>query len=218
MKKYILALFISVFTITAYGQRKLNYVQSIANEAIISFPDTPRITTRLTSVAYEVAYYDIIYSASSYGVQQGSVDFLYRNFSNSLYRQSIANFIKTIHGKLIYKKDITVDGVKGIEFECHGTLDTVGYYLFYRSFYYNKKLISEGMWFRQEAQRNDARLNAFFSTFKFTGKAKNSSPWSDKALVIKGVKYAFIIILIIALVVGSIIFIAKRLSTKKIKE
>ena len=217
MRKIILALFTSIVTIAAYSQHKLNYVQNIANEAIVSFPDTPRITTHLTSVAYEVAYTDVIYSASSYGVEEGSVDFLYRNFASSLYRESIANFLKTIHGKLIYKKEITVDGVKGVEFECHSTQDTVGYYLYYRTFYYNKKLISEGMWFSQPVQRNDERLNSFFSTFKFTGRAKHNSVWSDKTLVIKGVKYAFVIILIITLIIGSIIFIARRSSKKSIK-
>jgi len=90
--------------------------------------------------------------------------------------------------------------------------------VFYRSFYYNRKLINEGIWFKQETQRNDERLNAFFSTFKFTGKARQSSLWTDKALIIKGVKYASIIILIITLIVGSIIFIVRRSSTKITKE
>ena len=214
MRKAILALFTSFLTISAYGQHTLRYLQNIANNAIIIFPDTPRITKGVTSIGYEVDYNDMIYAASSYGVKEGSIDFFYRNFANSLYQQSIANFLKTIHGKLIYKKDVTVDGVKGVEFECHGNLDTTGYYLFYRFFYYDKKLITEGIWFKREAQRNDERLNAFFSTFKFTGKPRQSSPWADKALIIKGVKYASIIILIIILIVGSIIFIVRRSSTK----
>ncbi|MBS1523275.1 MAG: hypothetical protein JST50_19910 [Bacteroidetes bacterium] len=218
MRKTILALLTSILTISAYGQHTLHYLQNIGNDAIIIFPDTPRITQGVTSISYEVDYYDMMYAANSSSVEGGSVDFLYRDFTNSLYRRSIAKFIKTIHGKLIYKKDIIVDGVKGIEFECHGNLDTAGYYIFYRFFYYNKRFITEGIWFKQEAQRNDERLNAFFSTFKFIRKAEhNNSVWSNKTLVIKGVKYALIIILLITLIVGSIIFIARRLSAKKLK-
>ncbi|HTK20925.1 MAG TPA: hypothetical protein VL442_15485 [Mucilaginibacter sp.] len=127
MRKTILTLLTSIFTIAVYGQHPLRHLQNIANEAIVIFPDTPRITKNLTSIDYEVGYDDMLYAASSYSVPGASVDFLDRNFANELYRQSIGNFIKNIHGKLIYKKDVSVEGVKGIEFECYGHVDTAGY-------------------------------------------------------------------------------------------
>jgi hypothetical protein len=214
MKKIISTLLIFILTIAAYGQHPLRHLQNIANEAIVIFPDTPRITKDFTNIAYEVEYEDMLYTASSYNVEGASADFLYRNFSKSLYQQSLERFVKSIHGKLIYKKQITEDGVKGMEFECYGTLDTTGYYIFYHTFYHNRKLINVGVWFREETQRNDPRLNAFFSTFKFIQTHKHNSVWSDKTLVIKGVKYALIIILLITLIVGSIIFIIRRSSAK----
>ena len=217
MKKSILALLTSLLTIAVYGQHKPSYIQDIGGTAILFFPSPPRVSTVDQGLSYEANYNGILYAASSYNVKQGALDFLYTNFEDSFYRGVLIGFAKSIHGKILYKKDIVVGGVKGIEYEGRGILDTTTYYVFYRSFYINKKLISQGIWFTQPVPRNDERLNSFFSTFKYTGKINHSSPWTDKTLIIKGIKYAFIIILIITLIIGSIIFVVKRPAKKSFK-
>ncbi|MBV8391458.1 MAG: hypothetical protein JO080_16750 [Mucilaginibacter sp.] len=217
MKKTILTLLISILTISAYSQNLLNHLQNIGGTATVFFPDSPRINKVDNGLVYEANYNNILYTASTANVKLGPLDIFYKNFKESFYRGVLIGFAKSIHGKILYKKDIVVDGVNGIEYEGKGTFDTTNYYITYRSFYIDKKLVSQGMWFKEPVSQNDPRLNAFCSTFKFIEKPKNRSSWSDKALVIKGVKYAFIIILIITLIVGSIIFIVKRSSIKSQK-
>jgi len=217
MKKILLALLTSILTIAAYGQHQPAYIQNIGGEAILFFPDTPRVSKVDNGLAYEANYDGILYAASTEKVKLGPFDVFYRNFRESFYRGVLIGFAKSIHGKILYKKDIVVDGVSGIEYEGKGTFDTTTYYIVYRSFYIDKKLVSQGMWFKEPVTQNDARMNAFFSTFKFIQKPNHNSVWSDKTLVIKGVKYALIIILLITLIVGSIIFIARRSSAKKLK-
>jgi hypothetical protein len=214
MKKLLLVLLTSFLSIAVHGQHKLNYVQNIGNTAVISFPDTPRVSTLDKGFSYDVNENGILYTASSYTVATGALNFLFKNAEDSFYQGVLIGFIKSIHGKILYKKDIVVDGIKGIEYEGRGTIDSTIYYMFYRSFYTNKKLVSHGVWFRRPVPRNDERINSFFSTFKFTGKADQTSLLSGKGPGIKGFVYAFAIVSIIIIIIGSIAFIFKKSQQK----
>lgn len=218
MRKIILTLLTSILTIAAYCQHQPAYIQNIGGEAILFFPAAPRVSNVDNGLAYEADRDNILYSASVETVKLGPFEVFYKNFRESFYRGVLIGFAKSIHGKILYKKDVVVDEIKGIEYEGKGAFDTTTYYIVYRSFYIDKKLVSYGIWFKEPVTQNDARVNAFFSTFKFIRKTEhNNSVWSNKTLVIKGVKYALIIILLIALIVGSIIFIVRRSSAKKLK-
>jgi hypothetical protein len=214
MKKLLLALLTSFFSIAVHGQHRLNYVQDIANIAVITFPDTPHIYKTKGALTYQFTTNEVLYVAASAPVNTSALDLIYLNFLDSFYRGVLIGFAKNIHGKILYKKDIVVDGIKGIEYEGRGVIDTTTYYMFYRSFYINKKLVSHGVWFRQPVPRDDERINSFFSTFKFTGKANEVSFFSNKSIVIKGFIYAFAIVSIIIIIIGSIAFIVKRSQQK----
>lgn len=213
MKRLILSLLLIIYSVTAWCQYPHSHIQDLQHVAQVTLPDTPTVRHTKRGLVYSTTYDGVIYTTSASVINTSFGDIIRGTPLDSIYMGAVKGITKSTGGTLIYKKDIVVQGVKGMEFETGAVENGTNFYLFYRIFYFNDKLLMQGMWFRETVQRNDNRINTFFDTFKLTINPADVKQGTG-IIVFTAVKYALIIILALAVIIALIVFLARRSHSK----
>ncbi|HEX3386253.1 MAG TPA: hypothetical protein VHS53_13730 [Mucilaginibacter sp.] len=214
MKRLILSLLLITYSIASWCQYPDKHIQDLQQVARVTLPDSPVVRHTKRGLVYTVSYDGLIYTASGAVIKQGLGDIIQSDPLDSIYVSAINGIVRTTNGKLLYKKDITEQGLKGMEFETSSVDSLAKYNLFYRIFYFNDKLVIQGIWCPQDVQRTDDRINTFFNTFKLTIKPGDIRQGTS-VIIFSAVKYALIIVLALAVIVALIVFLARRSNSKQ---
>jgi hypothetical protein len=114
MKKTSFTLLIIFCALTAYCQH--NFVINLKNVATITFPDTPKINKSSQDTVYTTVNNGAIYLAGAMDAQKSLKELLTKHVLDSMYNGVITGTLESSHGKLIYKKNIIVNNLEGMEF------------------------------------------------------------------------------------------------------
>lgn len=212
MKRLILSLLFAIHSLFAWCQYSHNYIQNIQQIARVTFPDTPKMSTTKSGVIYTLKYNGLVY-ATSFGVANGLGDFVNPRPLDSFYNDGIKGITQDTSAKLIYKKVIVAEGVKGLEFECITNGINNNSYLFSREFFFNQRMVVQMIWFPHAVQRNDNRINTFFNTFKLSIKPSEIQQGTS-AIIFSAIKYALIVIMVLAVIIALIVFLVRRSNSK----
>jgi hypothetical protein len=208
MKRLIFSTLLILSSVAAWCQYPHQYIQDLQHVAQVTLPDSPVVDSLKTNILYRVVNDKVIYVAGCSRTVQS-----FRGTINLVYTDAINDMIDVTNGTIVYKKDITEQGLKGIEIETRAAKSDTNYNLFFRVFYFNDVLITQGMVFPKEVQRTDNRINNFFSTFKLVIKPKDIRQ-NTSVSTLTVLKYVLIIVLVLAIIVALIVFLVRRSNSK----
>jgi len=125
--------------------------------------------------------------------------------------------IQSSHGKLLYKKKITVKDLEGMEFGY--TVNTHGqkFYGYSRTLYLNSVLLIIGRWSADSLKSDDKNLKEFFDTFKVKLNSDDIRQDNTDEIAYKvgyGIGTAAFIGVIL-LIGGLIVFIIRKVAYRK---
>ncbi|RWY50242.1 hypothetical protein [Mucilaginibacter gilvus] len=219
MKRIILILVFLLTSIAAFCQ--LKYVQNLKNIARISFPDTPK----LKSLSAETLVYYYRGESESYIVQVSRIkkslkDLFTDSVNYKFYNAFIEGSLESTKAKLIYKKNVLVDSLEGVEYLY--TLKQSGkkMYNYNRLVFFNDTLVNLSLWSLDSLKRNDSKINAYFNSFKVT--IPDDSIVSENATEL-GHKTGYLIgvLMVICIPVGiglAIVFLLKKIIYRNSKK
>jgi hypothetical protein len=164
MKKFVPLIFFALFPLISFGQK--NYRQDLGRIAVITFPDTPKTTDLKPGLFYSVKKDEIVFFASVSEIHNSFNDHLTKHLIDSLYAAVIVGSLKRPDAKLIYKKNILVDNLKGIEYGFRSQKNLMTYYHYHRVIYINHTLIAYGLTSFDSLKNNNKELYDFYATFK----------------------------------------------------
>jgi len=212
MKKFIVAFIILINPITSYCQHP--FLQNLVGIATITFPDTPKVKSISGERFFVLNYHNASYSAVGSSLESGVGDLLSKN-NDSAYNYFISAMLKKVKGKILYKNNISIQGIKGVEFGASGktTLDQP-FYSYHRLLSLNDFLIDYSFSSLDSIKKNDAKITSFFDTFKLTIKPSEIRQDNIEELAYKTGKIVGVI-LILGLIAGigfAIVFIIRRIT------
>lgn len=219
MKKLLIILLL-LNTGIAFSQSGVKV--KLENLAEVTFPAAPATKTvenqEVSFLKDSTAYYLSISKDMSklpgFSLQKDSL--------NEFYTGIIEGTIKTSGGKVIYKKDILIDGFKAVEFEYTITNPNLPALSFQRTIFLDGKVIScTFMTSEENLKTNEPKRDAFFKSITVTAD-KSTIKQSSGADTAYKVGYSigyiigvvFSIAVLIAIIVG-VVFLIKRSSKGK---
>jgi hypothetical protein len=209
MKTLTVSLLLITYSLTSWCQYPRQYIQNLQHVAQVTFPGPPTVDSLTTNLSYRLVNEKVMYIASCSRTKQN-----FGGTINSVYDGAINDMTDVTHGTIVYKKDITEQGLQGIEVETHSTDSSKDFYLFFRIFYFNDVEITQGMMFPKEVQRSDSRINLYFSTFKLLIKP-NYIRQNTSVSALAVLKYALMILLVLAAIIAFIVFLTRRSYSKQ---
>ena len=170
--------FLESIELLGRGENKIDYgIPIIKSDAYtVSFPETPEITNAFTE--REEGYVNSKMKMVEKNISEGVVVFITsqakfpENFSlneeglDSFYDESMNGSIQSMNGKFISKRQVTLDGVKGLEF--YGSIYEGAAKSCFRIFFQNGTLFSIGVLFIGEELTEEGET--FFDSFKIIAK------------------------------------------------
>lgn len=163
MKKVLLFVFVALLPLASFSQQ--GYQLDLNRLGAITFPDTPKSTYTGKSKVFTLAADSVVYIATAAPI--GSVLGVFGNaLNNSFYNGVIKGSLRQAHGKLIYRKNIKLGNLTGIEFGYKAAFDSVNYYCYHQAYDIKNTLVFYGYWSRDSLQSDDKKMRAFFGSFK----------------------------------------------------
>ena len=215
MKKVILFFLVLFYSTTAFCQQR--YKQQLNHIATITFPDTPKMQRDSEDTFYSVAANGRVYVAQVGEAKKSLKELFTSHINDTIYAQIIEGSLTGTKGKLLYKKNIEVNGLDGVEFCYTAKVDSQKYYRYHQVFYFNNTLISYGYWTPDSSRSDNKALRAFFGTFKLTINDDDvrQDNVSDLAFRFGYVIGGLAFIGVIAGIGFGIVFIARKIGYKK---
>lgn len=146
---------------------QLNYPLNINDMAQIKFPDKP--VERSTSGNLIIYYYQGI--QQSYVVNEALIKGPAVHSSKAkddFFNAQVKLEVSALKGVLLYKKDIQIDGVNGVEYSYSFITQNVKIYNYNRFVYLNNVGIDYYIVSREPLNKNDKILSDYFNSFKIT--------------------------------------------------
>jgi hypothetical protein len=143
-------------------------VINLKNVATITFPDTPKINISSQDTVFTTVNNGAIYLAGAMNAQKSFKELLTKHVLDSMYNGVISGTLESSHGKLIYKKNIVVHNLEGMEFGYTALVKNRILYGYNQTFYLNNTLINYGRWSADSLRSNSKEVTDFFGTFKLT--------------------------------------------------
>ena len=214
MKKFLIAFLTVFYSITAFCQH--GYKQDLNHIATITFPDTPNVGHNQMVTIYGETYNGVVYFVKVTPLHKSSQDMLVNHFNDSVYTGIITGSLNSSKGKLLYKKNIKINSLNGIEFCYMVKVGSVNDYRYHQVFYFNNTLILYGYWTADSLHSNNKDLKAFFGTFKLTIKNDDIRQGNTKVVSYKAgeIIRMFLIIALIVLLGFFTVFIIKKIAYK----
>ena len=164
MKTITIIILLFVLPIAAYCQQ--GFKQDLNHIASITFPDMPKTTVEKNETVFALNDSGIVYLAIAAPVQKGIKDYFTKNSNDSLFQGVIKGSLQSSKGILFYRKNVVMNGLKGLEFGYKAVLDSVKSYRYHQAFYVNNTLIFYGYWSKDSLQADDKGMRSFFNSFK----------------------------------------------------
>ena len=212
MKRLVPILLVALTPFFAFGQK--GYQQDLNKIASITFPDTPKATVKNDETVYVLSDSGIVYLAIAAPVKKGLKDIFTKNVNDSLFNGVILGSLKTSNGKLIYKKPVEMNGLKGLEFGYEPEADSAKSYRYHQTFYVNGTLIFYGYWSKDSLQADDKGMRSFFNSFKLKIKPKDIIQDDGSKLAYnigKGIGYVIAAAVIVLFCLG-LVFLFRKFS------
>jgi hypothetical protein len=213
MRKIITTLLVGLYSITAYCQH--GFVINLKHIATITFPDSPQYKQSSHDTVYvAVSKTGAIYLAEATHVQKSVKELFNKHVLDSIYNGVIIGTLSSSHGKVLYKKNILVNNLNGIEFGYTVLIKNQIFFGYNQVFYLNKTLINYGLWSKDSLKSDSKPLKVFFGTFKLTVDADDVRQDNSTEMAFN-IGYVIGIVMVIGVIVlfGLIIvFIIKRLT------
>jgi hypothetical protein len=202
MKSLFITLLILICAITAFCQH--SFTQPLYKIATITFPDTPQTEDKKTSIVYTLTKNGVFYATQAFTESENLDGMFTRHMNDTLYARYIRASINKYNGKLFYKKDITYNGLKGVEYGYKAVVDSVEYYRYRQIFCFNNIFIMNGVSSRDSLPADSKKASAFFNTFKLTINYNKIDQGNLADTIFSG-RFAFYLILTIALLIGLVV-------------
>jgi len=214
MKKLILIVFIQFGIKLVYGQHP--FAQTLDSVATITFPDTPKVKIEAGYHIYAVSDGLITRLAESGPVQTSLRDMLSKGSLDSTYSGFLKGLLESSHGKLLYKKNITINDLDGMEFGSESFIKEQKYYTYGRVVYFNNTLINYSVFSILPLNKTDKQLTSFFNTFKVTiAKDDLRQSGADELAYHAGTFIGGLLVFtVICAIIGGIVFAAIKISRK----
>jgi hypothetical protein len=212
MKNKFIFLILLLHPFASFCQR--SYKADLNQLGTITFPDTPKYKQVKASDFYSLSSNRGVDIAEVTPINKRFKDFFTSHLTDSVYKRVVDGSLKIAKGKLLYKKNIRVNGVDGIAFGYTSKFNGVNYYRYHQSFFFNKTLILFGYWSRDSLQTDDKDLKAFFGSFKLSIKASDISQDNAPTFVpylAYGIGFVLFFV-IVGLLVFAVVFVAKKMS------
>lgn len=217
MKKIFTIFFILFFAAKAFCQ--LTYTQDLEHIAQIKFPDTPKIERiDFGGIAYQYKIEHEIYIANIIPNKKTLMEHFAVDANKKIYNEYISKYLDEIKGKLIYKKNIPMANLDGIEY--HYSTNAFGWksYSFNRLIFLNDTLINFSIFSPDSLKRNDKKIDTYFSSFKITIPANHIAS-NNKTETINGLAKltAYLIFIAIPILIGlGIVFLLRKIVYRKV--
>ncbi|MEO6818641.1 MAG: hypothetical protein ABI266_08135 [Ginsengibacter sp.] len=182
MKKstLILSLFLFAFS---YGIAQNTYEQNLENLAVIHFPAQPLTRDTLGQKVYSLATDKANYIVLIMNDKSDTKIELKKNELDEFYTGTINGTLQASEGKLISKKDFTVDGLKGVEFEFTSDKNpNIPKLRFQRMIYTDKGVLAVNFWTNDDNKNILQRKDDFFNSLKFNTKDQELKQYTSTAI------------------------------------
>ncbi|OOQ61889.1 hypothetical protein [Mucilaginibacter pedocola] len=221
MKKVLLALSFLIVTVQSFAQ--LSYQQQLSRLAQIQFPDTPSYSTPAQGMsAYTLTHGGIAYVAAISPANSGLKNAISGNSLEALYDDFIEGNLNSTSGKLIYKKEVPIEKLKGLQFSYKGVTPASkeDFYGYQQVVFLNDTLFTYAVVSPKELKPDDKNIREFFTSFKLNAKADEISQDADEQVAFKTGQIIgkFTGVAIVIIVLGGIVFLIVKLSTRKRKK
>ena len=145
MKKIIPFILVAFLPFATYCQH--GYQLDLNHLGTITLPDTPKSTNTSKSKVFTLTNDSVVYMATAAPIGK-ALGFFGNALNESFYTGVIKGSLKEAHGKLIYRKSITLNGLTGVEFCYKAAFDSVDYYCYHQAYNIKNTLIFYGYWSR----------------------------------------------------------------------
>ena len=217
MKKIFTTFLILFFAVEAFCQ--LNYTQDLEHIAQIKFPAAPKIEKiDFGVIAYQYKSEHEIYIANIISNEKTLTQLFAEDANREIYNEYISKYLAEIKGKLIYKKNISMTNLDGIEYQYSTNAFGWKSYSFNRLFFLNDTLVSFSIFLPDSLKKNDKKIDTYFSSFKITIPANHIAS-NNQTEKISGLAKlaAYIIFIAIPVLIGlGIVFLIKKIAYRKV--
>lgn len=216
MKKAVSILILLFFSIPAFCQ--VTYTQNLKNIAQIKLPGQP--VTKNLPLGITMYYYKTdseIYFAQLAEYKKSLSELFTDDINKNIYTNYIIGNVHSGKGKLLYKKDILINGLKGVQYVYTSTLPKKKFVSYSRLVYLNETLLNLSVLTRDTISRDDEKIDEYFKSLKITLPANKIYSTNSEEIVARlggTVGIAIIIALLILLGLGIVYFI-KRSANRK---
>ncbi len=212
MRKIVPILLISLFSLPAFCQ--LLYTQNLKNIAQIQFPGQP--VSKDLPAGITMYYYKTdgeIYFAQIARYKKTLAELFTTDVNKKIYNDYIIGNIHSGKGKLLYKKDILINGLNGVEYVYNSTLPKKKFVSYSRLVYLNETLLNFSVLTRDTLTRDDKKIEEYFRSLKITI-PRDKIYSTNSAEILK--RFGTVGIVAIAVLLGlGIWFILKRSAYRK---
>ncbi|MDB5157047.1 MAG: hypothetical protein JWR50_1754 [Mucilaginibacter sp.] len=207
-KKIVSVLLICLFSLPAFCQ--LTYTQNLKKIAQIKFPGQPVVKELPDGITmYYLKVNSEIYFAQIAVYKKSLSQLFTNNVNQKIYDDYINGNVKTAKGKLLYKKNISIANLDGVEYVYTSTLPKRELYSYSRLVFLNDTLLNFSLLSRDPLLNTDPKFNDYFKSLKITVPV-NKIVSSNIDELANRFGYIGVILLILILLVVGYIFIIKR--------
>ena len=216
IKKIIFTYILVLFSSLVYSQK--GYVQDLNHFATIIFPDTPTVV-KYPDYQYKMSDSTLKYKISiSKNIYIVKLLFFKKDLEPpvlDIYNSFIDGVKNDDKRKLFYKKDINLNGLRGIEFCSAADYSQYKYYEYYQFFIFNGKYVTLS-YLSLDSLKGKSDSKAFFNTFKLTIKKNDikQNISSESTTKTNTFEQVFLIIALLIMLGFTIVFILKKLIYK----
>lgn len=164
-------LFITCLLLTCVlkGFCQLNYTLNINDMAQIKFPDSPLknyTPGKMVIYAYQGVQQSYVVQAAH--LKKPAIGNSASDTRDNFFDSQIKLEIDALKGSLLYKKNIQIDGINGVEYSYSFVTQNVRIYNYNRFVFLNEVGIDYYIMSREPLKQNDKILNDYFNSFKIT--------------------------------------------------
>ncbi len=207
MKRILPLILVALLPFVAYCQH--SYQLDLNKLGTITFPDTPKSTLTSQSKVFTLTYDSVVYMATAAPIGK-ALGFFGNALNESFYTGVIKGSLKEAHGKLIYRKSVTLSSLTGVEFCYKAAFDSVTYYCYHQAYKVKNSLVFYGYWSRDSLQSDDKKMRIFFASFK-PSKSALAVTANPFAVDMHRVLWIFLIVIIVLLAGAGIILLIKKM-------
>ena len=216
MKKIVVFLLISFFSLPAFCQ--LTYTKNLKNIAQIKFPGEP--VTKDLPMGITMYYYKTdseIYFAQIARYRKSLAELFTTDVNKKIYNDYIEGNISSSKGKLLYKKNVLIDGLQGIAYVYLSTLPKKKFVSYSRLVFLNDTLLNFSLLTRDTISRDDKKIDEYFKSLNITVPKGNIVSTNSAAIARRlGSIIGILMVIAIPLLLGlGIVFIIKKAAYRK---